>query len=139
MNKQNYAKYRLELLSVDDTYVRYRVKNLKMSFYKSTYMEGKYEDFGGACGLLKNSEHPGYCNLCMTYHSYKSDELPSPGYIVEFSPLCDQNGQEILIRYDHDEMMTSIDRGYKDYVTGEMVDCSLTVWKHGTFDGFKNR
>jgi hypothetical protein len=102
-------------------------------------MEGKMEDFGGACGLLKNSEHPGYCNLCMTYHSYKSDELLSPGYIVEFSPLCDQNGQEILIRYDHDEVYASIDRGYKDYATGEFVDCMLTVWKHGTFVGFINK
>lgn len=131
-----YAKYRLELDKVDWTYVRYHIKNLKMSYYKN--YEDKLETFGGASGLLKNSEHPGYCNLCMTYHKYESDELPKPAYIVEFSPLYNEQGQQILIRYEHDEMMTSIDRGYKDYETNQVTDCGFTIWKHGTFEGFND-
>ena len=134
-----YAKYHLVLDTVDGVYIRYKIKNLKMSYYKSYVKEGAQEDFGGVCGLLKNSEHPGYCNLCMTYHKMESVELPSPGYIVEFSPLYNAQGQQILIRYDHDEMMTSIDRGYKDCITNEFIDCSLIVWKYGTFDGFNTK
>lgn len=134
----NVAKYNLELIDKDDTYSRYNILGLKMAYYKSHYDDSKLETFGGICGLIRNKDYPGYCNLCMTYHSNKFDELPEPGYIVEFSPLYDGYNQMILIKCDHDDICTSIDRGYKDYRTNQWVDCQLTFWNNGVFEEFNN-
>jgi hypothetical protein len=41
------------------------------------------------------------------------------------------------IRHNSDELYASVDRGYMDYDTREFVDCELTMWRHGTFEGFK--
>ena len=130
------AKYKLELIGKDDTYTRCRVGGLKKAYYKSNFKKDKLESFGGICGLLRNAEYKGYCNLCMTYHKFKSDELPAPGYIIEFSPLYNELGQLILIEYDKDDVCASIDRGYKDYNTNKMTDCELTFWNNGTFKEF---
>ena len=127
-------KYRLVLKKTDGIYIRYAIDGLKMAFYKN--YASKPETFGGGCGLVMNSKCPGYCNLCMVYHSTKSENLPEPGYTVEFSPLFNKDGEMILIRHNSDELYASVERGYKDYDTGEIVDCGLTLWRHGTFDGF---
>lgn len=132
----NVAKYKLEQISQDETYTRYSIVGLKMAYYKCSWKEHKLETFGGICGLIRCKEHPGWCVLCMTYHSHKSDELPKPAYIVEFSPLYDEYGQIILIKYDHDDLCTSIDRGYEDWRVPTWIDCRLTVWNNGTFDDF---
>ena len=130
------AKYKLKLKGKDETYTRYSIEGLKMAYHKKCY-ENDRNDFGGACGLLKNSDYPGYCVLCMTYHKMESDEFPEPGYIVEFSPLYNENMEVILIEYDKDEVFTCIDRGgYKDYDTGKIVDATLTVWNNGAFNEF---
>lgn len=127
-------KYRLVLKKTDGFYIRYAIDGLKMAFYKN--YASKPETFGGGCGLVMNSKFPGYCNLCMVYHSTKSENLPEPGYTVEFSPLFNKDGELILIRHNSDELYASVERGYKDYETGEIVDCELTMWRHGTFEGF---
>ena len=132
----NIAKYSLELNSKDDTYTRYRITGLKMTYYKCDWKNDKLETFGGICGLIRSKEYKGYCILCMTYHSHKSDELSKPAYIVEFSPLYNEYGQMILIEYNHDDLCTVIDRGYKDYNTNDWVNCELTFWNNGTFEEF---
>jgi len=76
---RKFAKYDLKQVSKDKTYTRYEIKDLKKAYYKSEIKNGALEDFGGVCGLLKNSKYKGYCNLCMTYHKMESDELPGPG------------------------------------------------------------
>ena len=129
-------KYRLVLKKAEGNYIRYAIDSLKIAFYKNYASE--LEMFGGGCGLVRNSSFPGYCNLCMVYHSTKSENLPVPGYTVEFSPLFNKDGEMILIKHNSDELYASIDRGgYMDYDTGEIADCGLTMWRHGTFEGFK--
>lgn len=134
------AKYKLELISIDDTYKRCRVSGLKKAYYKCSYKNDELEDFGGACGLIRNSEYKGYCNLCSVYHSNKTDNLPEPGYTVEFSPLYNEYGQMILIEYDQDVLYCSIDRGgYKEnWDSDKIVDARITFWVNGTFTEFKN-
>ena len=134
-----FSKYKLERISKDETYTRYYIKGLKKAYYRSELKgECQLEDFGGACGLIKSAKHKGYCVLCMTYHKMESDELPRPGYMVEFSPLYDEFGRIILIKYDRDEVFTSIDRGgyKKSWDSDEIVDATLTTWNNGAFEEF---
>jgi len=135
---RKFAKYDLKQVSKDKTYTRYEIKDLKKAYYKSEIKNGALEDFGGVCGLLKNSKYKGYCNLCMTYHKMESDELPGPGYRIEFSPLYDEFGRTILIKYDRDEILTSIDRGgyMRSYDSYDIVPAILTVWNNGAFEGW---
>jgi hypothetical protein len=66
-----------------------------------------------------------------------SINLPKPTYVVEFSPLYNENGELILIKHDSDDVFVSVDRGgYKEYSTGEIVDANITFWRHGTFTEF---
>ena len=135
------AKYKLELISKDDEYTRYRIGGLDMAYYKTSNLynsSDKLETFGGICGLIRCKEYPGYCFLCMTYHKQEDGEFSMPNYIIDFSPLYNKEGQMILIEYNHDDICTSIDRGYKDYKTNKWVDCELTFWNNGCFDGFVN-
>lgn len=128
-------KYRLVLKKADENYICYAIDGLKNAFYKN--YASKPEMFGGGCGLVRNSSFPGYCNLCMTFHSTAPDHFEK-GYAVEFSPLFNKDGEMILIKHNSDELYASIDRGgYKNYETGEIVDCELTMWRHGAFEGFK--
>ena len=141
------AKYELELEKRDDKYSDCRIGGLKMAYYKDH--NGNLESFGGAVGLLKNEDYKGYCNLCMTYHSFNDDKvgdnnLPGPVYVVEFSPLYNEYGQLILVKYDRDEIFATIDRGgYKDYYDAEdfskyrVADAELTLWRNGAFTEFK--
>ena len=131
------AKYKLELISKDETYTRCRIGSLDMVYYKCSY-NGELQSFGGICGLIRCKEYPDYCILCMTYHKQKDGEFNKPNYIIDFSPLYNKEGQMILIEYNHDDICTSIDRGYKDYRTNKWVDCELTFWNNGCFDGFVN-
>jgi len=124
------AKYKLELISKDDEYTRCRINKLDMAYYKCDY-NGELQSFGGICGLFRSKEHQGYCFLCMTYHKYKSGEFSEPNYILDFSPLYNSKGQMILVEYPHDDICTSIYRGYKDYDTDKWVDCELTFWNNG--------
>ena len=129
------AKYEIELKSKDNKYTTVRIGGLKMAYYKDG--DGKLFSFGGICALIRNKEYEGYCNLCMSYHSFKSVDLPKPGYIVEFSPLYNVCGQMILIKYDHDDICAHIDRGgYRDYHNNEIADASLTFFNHGCFTEF---
>lgn len=142
-------KYRLVRKKDEGKYRDYTIKGLQMAYYKPDWGNGKLESFGGGCGLLKNENYPGYCNLCMTYHSFNEDKvgnnnLPGPVYVVEFSPLYNEHGQLILVKHDRDEVFASIDRGgYKDYYDAEdfskyrVVDAELTLWRNGTFTEFK--
>ena len=138
----NVAKYKLKPIKEDETYTACRIVGLKNAYHKS--YNGELEDYGGACGLVKNAEHKGYCNLCMTYHSLNDEKvgrtnLPDPVYVVEFSPLYNESGQMILIEYDRDEVFCIIDRGgYQDYDTKKIVDADITFWKHGAFTEFRH-
>ena len=138
----NVAKYKLEGFKKDDTYTRCYVKDLDMAYYKTSnlyHSSDKLETFGGICGLIRCSEHPGYCVLCMTYHKQEDGEFYMPNYIIDFSPLYNKEGQMILIEYPHDDICTSIERGYKDYRTNKWVNCQLTFWNNGCFDHFYKR
>lgn len=133
------AKYKLELKSKDETYTRYRIEGLDMTYYKCSWNKGKLETFGGSCGLIRCIDYPGYCFLCMTYHKQEEGEFSKPNYIVDFSPLYNKYGQMILIEYDHDDIFTSIDRGHADYQTNKWIDCQLTFWNNGAFDHFNEK
>ena len=138
----NYKKYKLSKVSGDGTYTRCEIVGLKKAYYISSY-EKILEDYGGAAGLIKNQDHPGYCNLCMTYHSFNDEKvgntnLPEPVYVVEFSPLYNEKGQLILIKCNRDEVFCSVDRGgYLDEIRQHMVDAELTFWNNGAFTEFK--
>ena len=130
----NIAKYKLELKSKDETYARCWIGGLKNAYYKSG--NDKLETFGGAVGLLKNAEYKGYCNLCMSHHTNNSENLPSPGYTVEFSPLYNEYGQMILVEYDRDEVFACVDRGIENYDKRCIEDAVLCFWNNGTFREF---
>lgn len=138
-------KYRLVGKKDEGKYRDYTIKGLQMAYYKPEWGDGKLMSFGGACGLLKNENYPGYCSLCMTYHSFNDDKvgntnLPHPVYVVEFSPLYNEKGQMILVKYNADEVFASIDRGgYKvfddeyDFTRFHIAEATITFWKHGAF------
>ena len=128
------AKYKLELKSKDETYTRCRIGGLKNAYYKSG--NDKLEIFGGAVGLLKNAEYKGYCNLCISHHTNNCENLPSPGYTVEFSPLYNEYGQMILVEYDRDEVFACVDRGMKNYDKRCFEDAELCFWNNGAFREF---
>lgn len=138
------AKYEIKLISKDDNYTKYNIIGLKEVFYKSIKLDqnddkcttDNFLRFSGACGLLRNSEYKGYCNLCMVYHKNKPDEFPKPSYSVEFHPLYNELGQMILIKYNYDDIFTVIDNGIKNYKTDELNDCILTFWNNGIFNEF---
>lgn len=132
------AKYSLELKNKDEDYTRCRIAGLQKAYYKCDWKKGKLEDFGGAAGLIRSKEYKGYCFLCMTYHSHKSDELPKPAYMVEFSPLYNELGQMILIEYDRDVLFCSVDRGGypENWDNPKLVDATITFWNNGTFEEF---
>lgn len=140
MNKV--AKYELKLKKESDKYLDFTIVGLKKAYYRPDYKPNEFKSFGGGAGLLRNEKYKGYCNLCITYHSMNDDKvgntnLPKPTYVVEFSPLYNENGELILIKHDSDDVFVSIDRGgYKDYDTGEIVDANIIFWKHGTFTEF---
>ena len=128
------AKYKLELKSKDETYTRCWIDGLKNAYYKSG--NDKLETFGGAVGLLKNAEYKGYCNLCISHHTNNRENLPSPGYTVEFSPLYNEYGQMILVEYDRDEVFACVDRGMKNYDKRCFEDAELCFWNNGAFREF---
>ena len=128
------AKYKLELKSKDETYTRCWIDGLKNAYYKSG--NDKLEIFGGAVGLLKNAEYKGYCNLCISHHTNNCENLPSPGYTVEFSPLYNEYGQMILVEYDRDEVFACVDRGMKNYDKRCFEDAELCFWNNGAFREF---
>lgn len=132
------AKYSLELKNKDEDYTRYHIVGLQKAYYKYDWDKGKLEDFGGAAGLIRSEKYKGYCILCMTYHSYESDELPKPAYMVEFSPLYNELGQMILIEYDRDVLFCSVDRGGypENWDNPKLVDATITFWNNGTFEEF---
>ena len=130
----NIAKYKLELKSKDETYTRCWIDGLKNAYYKSG--NDKLEIFGGAVGLLKNAEYKGYCNLCISHHTNNRENLPSPGYTVEFSPLYNEYGQMILVEYDRDEVFACVDRGMKNYDKRCFEDAELCFWNNGVFREF---
>ena len=128
------AKYKLELKSKDETYTRCWIDGLKNAYYKSG--NDKLEIFGGVVGLLKNAEYKGYCNLCISHHTNNCENLPSPGYTVEFSPLYNEYGQMILVEYDRDEVFACVDRGMKNYDKRCFEDAELCFWNNGAFREF---
>ena len=139
----DYKKYKLIKVSKDETYTRCEIVGLKQAYYISSY-EKILKDYGGAAGLIKNEDHPGYCNLCVTYHSFNNEKvgntnLPEPVYVVEFSPLYNEKGQLILIKYNKDEVFCSVDRGgYRgSNDPDKLIDARLTLWNNGVFTEFK--
>ena len=130
----NIAKYKLELKSKDETYTRCWIDGLKNAYYKSGH--DKLELFGGAAGLLNHAEYKGYCNLCISHHTNNCENLPSPGYTVEFSPLYNEYGQMILVEYDRDEVFACVDRGMKNSDKRCFEDAELCFWNNGAFREF---
>ena len=124
------AKYELvHVKDVNDGELSvYDIKGLKNAWYVPTWGSPK-QTFGGSAGLLKTNDYPGYCILCMTYHTPAKHDLPGPGYIVEFCPLYNHEGEMILIKYDCDETFVSVDRGY--FVGETEHYATLTVYTHG--------
>lgn len=132
MDITNVAKYSLNLYKQDDTYTRYYIDGLKHAFYKEWWNdERKLRTFGGAGGLLKVPECPGFCVLCMTYHTPATHDFGTPGYIVEFSPLYNENGEIILVEYDHDDITVFIERGYDINYTNEHYDAEICFLNNG--------
>ena len=132
MDITNVAKYSLNLYEQDDKYTRYYIDGLKHAYYKEWWNdERKLQTFGGAGGLLKVPECPGFCVLCMTYHTPANHDFGTPGYIVEFSPLYNEDGKVILVEYDHDDVTVFIDCGYDLNYLNEHYDAEICFLNHG--------
>lgn len=118
----------------NDEYSRYYIVDLKRAYYDK---DDDLSFANGACGLLKQEKYPGYCQLCFIFHSEESENFGSNGYTVEFLPLLTKEGERILIKYDHDCCMCSIETGQIDseeyYNTGikKWSDMTLTIFNKG--------
>ena len=105
-------------------------------FYKRAYYD-KDDDLSfanGACGLLKQEKYPGYCQLCFIFHSEESENFGRNGYTVEFLPLLTKEGERILIKYDHDCCMCSVETGQIDYE--EYYNTGIKKWSGMTLTIF---
>lgn len=104
-------KFDLEFVSSQDGYTTYRVVGLTTAYYGSD----KNDYANGACGLIKQKNYPGYCQLCFVYHTDDSDNYGNKGCTVEFLPLVTKNGERILVKYDHDSLLCIFERGHIVY------------------------
>ena len=107
----------------NDGYTQYRVVGLKRAYYGS----GETDYANGACGLIQQKQYPGYCQLCFVYHTDDSEHF-GDGCTVEFMPLVTENGERILVKYDHDCLLCFFDCGRKNYhVTDKDVYLDSTI------------
>jgi len=130
------VKCKLGLLNADGKYLRAKIEDIVQTYAMDS--TGKLTEFGGSCGLLRNGDYKGYCNLCATYHTMDTEHLWKPGYTVEFAPLYNKYGQMILVEYDKDDVFCMVSPGYKDYdgKKHKMLNAELTFFKHGAFTEF---
>lgn len=119
-------KFDLEFVSSQNGYTTYRVVGLTTAYHGP----GKTDYANGACGLIKQKNYPGYCQLCFVYHTDDSDNYGNNGCTVEFMPLITKDGERILVKYDHDSLMCSFSCGHKDYV--KWFDTHEEAWTDGT-------
>ncbi len=116
----------------NNEYSRYKIVGLDRAYYDR---DDDHSFANGACGLLKQEKYPGYCQLCFVYHTAgDSENFGSNGYTVEFLPLITKNGERILIKYDHDCCMASIECGGIDYE--EYYNTGKEKWKDSTLTFF---
>ena len=104
-------KFDLEFVSSQDGYTTYRVVGLTTAYYGS----GDTDYANGACGLIKQKNYPGYCQLCFVYHTEDSDHYENNGCTVEFMPLITKDGERILVKYEHDSLFCIFECGLIDY------------------------
>lgn len=126
---EEFALYNLiKKESTDKEYIYYTIVGLNKLFCRKNH-EYDYEFNGAAC-LVKNANHPGYCNLCIVYSKHGSDEFEG-GHTITFAPLYDEAGNIVLVKYEHDSMFCSAhSRHYKK------ENIELVFWKNGVFEGF---
>ncbi len=128
------AKYKLEVFFNDDEYQRCRIGGLKEIYFDNSNRANHL--FSGAACLIKNKDYKGYCNLCIVYHSNGCDEFEN-GFTIQFAPLYNSYGQIILLEYDRDEFLVSVESGrYRNYDISEIKDSTITFFKNGFFTEF---
>lgn len=137
---KNTKKYQLIKTIKDSGYTRYIIKDLDCVYYGKEVGD-HVQHYGGACGLLKTEQYPGYCVLCASYRTNEVDYLPEGGCRIEFTPLYDKEGNIILVKYKHDEVFAIIGIDYiyshdKTNVTGN--NYTLSVLNNGTSLNFLN-
>ena len=116
-------------------YTQYRVVGLTTAYYGS----GDTDYANGACGLIKQKNYPGYCQLCFVYHTDDSENYGN-GCTVQFMPLVTKDGERILVKYDHDSLFCMFGCGVIDYdkfcKTGqkERLDGTITFLDNGYCD-----
>lgn len=114
----------------NNEYSQYIVIGLDCAYYGP----GKNDFANGACGLIKQENYPGYCQLCFVYHTPRSENFEN-GYTVEFMPLITKDGERILIKYDYDCLMCDFTCGRLNYtVNGERKrdNGTITFYNKGT-------
>lgn len=113
----------------NNEYSRYKIVGLKRAYYGL----GETDFADGASGLLKQEKYPGYCQLCLVFHTEDSENFGN-GYTVEFTPLLTKEGERILIKYDHDCCMCSVETGQIDYE--EYYNTGIKKWSDVTLTFF---
>jgi len=130
MKKKPYKKYSLiREQRKDKQYTSYIIKDLKFI----PICEDRY-DFEGACALLKDPNHQGYCSLCNVYRKDgDSSVFGELGTTIHFEPLYNDQKQRILVKYNKDEVFAIIDatRETWDKPRG---DYKLTILNYGAVD-----
>lgn len=112
-------------------HTQYRVVGLTKAYHGP----GERDYATGCCGLIKQKQYPGYCQLCFVYHTDDSENF-SNGCTVEFMPLMTENGERILVKYDHDCLLCFFDQGNIDY--DRMFETGEKVWMDGTISFIDN-
>lgn len=122
----------VERYGSNSEYEKYRVVGLDCAYYGL----GECDFANGACGLIKQDDYPGYCQLCFVFHTKGSENFGSNGYTVEFMPLLTKDGERILLKYEHDCLMCVFECGSINY--GELGEDGKYTRNDGTITFITN-
>lgn len=129
-----YTKYNIEEKRSDVSYTTHRIEGLFGIYHSVNERMDVNDEYNGAAGLLRNSENPGYCNLCGVYHERCSERFDN-GYTVHFFPLCNKEGKRILLKHGSDDTFVMVySNGYNNF-NGNKVESEIVFCNNGSFDG----
>lgn len=123
-------KYDLKIISQDDINKKYEIVGLKEG--RSIYGQPT----SGGCGMIKNANHPGYVTLMYVYHKFDHDDHT---YHVDFYPMYDEEGNQIVVKFNHDVLFAILSNNREYINNGKTIDtCMLSIPRYGVVTDYKD-
>lgn len=122
-------KYDLKIVSQNPKGTTYEIVGLK------TCKSKLGNETSGACGLIQNASYPGYATLMYVYHAFDNS---SDEYDVRFLPMYDDKKNQIIVKFDKNDVLFGIVDICVLYDNGDKKQfCKLSVPRHGVVDNYK--